>query len=124
MNAIRQLYINSGLITEDGYVKVNDNLWVKSGPYEKKSWYDTDKSILPTKEELHEIYLKVQELIQIQENCGLKSFQQISKDRFPWTWSSTEYNSSSAWCQRVSDGGQGGHYKSVGNWVVPIRRNP
>ena len=122
MNAIETLYRNVGFITEDGYVKVRDGLWVKSGPYKRQSWNDADKSVLPTKEELHEIYLKLQELIQTQECCGLPSLQQISKDRFPWVWSSTEYNAGNAWGQRMSDGFQNSSGKSNGSWVVPIRR--
>jgi len=124
MNAIKKLYRNAGLITKDGYVKVRDGLWVKSGPYQEQSWHDTDKSILPTKEELNEIYLKIQELIQIQEACGLDSLRQILDDEYPWVWSSTEYNATSAWMQRMSDGNQSDNYKNVDNWVVPIRRTP
>jgi len=122
MNAIEQLYRNSGLITEDGYIKVRDGLWVKSGPYQEQTWNDVDKSTLPNKEELHEIYLKIQELIQIQEICGLKSLQQILKDGYTWIWSSTEYNANYAWTQRMSDGNQSNNSKNSDYWVVPIRR--
>jgi len=122
VNAIEQLYRNAGLVTEDGYVKVNDKLWVKSGPYEKQSWYDADKSILPTKEELNEIYLRVQELIQIQESCGLESLQRILDTSFTWAWSSTEYNPYGAWLQRMSDGNQYYGLKTNDYWAVPIRR--
>ena len=122
MNAIETLYRNAGLVTEDGYVKVRDGLWVASGPYQEQSWNDADKSILPTKEELNEIYLNLQELIQIQEICGLDSLQQILEDTLPWVWSSTEYDTSSAWFQRMSDGSQSHLLKSRDNWVVPIRR--
>ena len=90
MNAIEQLYRNSGLVTEDGYVKVNDKLLVKSGPYQEKAWHCIDESdlhLLPTKAELDEIYLKVQELIQIQEACGLKSLKRILNKKNPQVWS-------------------------------------
>jgi len=122
MNAIETLYRNVGFITEDGYVKVNDNLWVSSGPYQGQSWNKADKSTLPTKEELHEIYLKFQELIQIQEICGLDSLRQILDEEYSWIWSSTEYNAGNAWGQRMSDGFQNSSGKSNGSWVVPIRR--
>jgi len=124
MNAIRQLYINSGLVTEDGYVKVRDGLWVASGPYQEQSWNSADKSILPTKEELNEIYLKLQELIQIQEICGLDSLIKILEEDFPWVWSSTEYGTYSAWLQKMIDGTQYCYTKYGDNWVVPIRRTP
>jgi len=124
MNAIKQLYRNSGLVKKDGYVKVRDNLWVKSGPYREQTWHKADKSILPTKEELHEIYIKIQELIQIQEICGLDSLQQILESEYPWIWSSTECGSHDTWVQRMSDGYRFGNGKSIGNWVVPVRRTP
>ena len=121
MNAIYQLYLNTGLITEDGYVKVRDGLWVKSGPYKEQRWNETDKSTLPTKDELNEIYLKLQELIQIQEACELPSLRQILDDSYPLVWSSTEYNSNYAWSQRMSDGNQFND-KFLDYWVVPTRR--
>jgi len=124
MNAIRQLYRNAGLVTEDGYIKVNDKLWVASGRYEIKTWHDADKSILPTKEELNEIYLKFQELTQIQESCGLESLEQILYSRFSWVWSSTEYDTTNAWKQRISGGYQGFKPKDIDYWVVPVRRIP
>jgi len=123
MNAIETLYRNAGLITKDGYIKVRDGLWVKPGPYQEQSW-DYDESTIPYKEELHEIYLKFQELIQIQEACGLDSLQQILEKDFPWVWSSTKYGSRSAWIQRMSDGIQNSYFKNCNYWVVPIRRNP
>ena len=122
MNAIETLYRNAGFVTEDGYVKVRDGLWVKSGPYQEQTWNDADNSVLPTKEELHEIYLKIQELTQIQESCGLDSLKQILDDDCPWVWSSTEYNANYAWLQSMSDGDQSGYVKTSGFWVVPIRR--
>jgi len=122
MNAIETLYRNAGLVTEDGYVKVRDGLWVASGPYQEQSWNSADKSILPTKEELNEIYLKLQELIQIQEICGLDSLIKILEEDFPWVWSSTEYGTYSAWGQRMSDGNQSHYGKGYAIWVVPIRR--
>jgi len=122
MNAIKQLYINSGLITEDGYVKVNDKLWVKSGPYKEQSWNKADKSTLPTKEELNEIHLKLQELIQIQEACGLDSLRKILEEDYPWVWSSTEYFTNGAWFQRMIDGIQNVNYRGNVYWAVPIRR--
>jgi len=126
MNAIETLYRNAGLVTEDGYVKVRDGLWIKSGPYQEQKWNDVDKTILPTKEELHEIYIKIQELIQIQEACGLDSLQQILEDEFPWIWSSTvsEYITNDAWFQSMSYGDQNYNNKLIDNWVVPIRRSP
>jgi len=124
MNAIEQLYRNAGLVTEDGYVKVRDGLWVASGPYQEQSWNKTDKSILPTKEELNEIYLKLQELIQTQESCELESLQQILEDTLSWVWSSTEYGTVIAWVQRMSDGYQTSYCKYSDYWVVPIRRTP
>jgi len=123
MNAIKQLYINSGLITEDGYVKVNDKLWVKSGPYKEQSWNKADKSTLPTKEELNEIHLKLQELIQIQEACGLDSLRKILEEDYPWAWSSTEYSTYNAWEQRMSDGNHDYFSKGYAIWVVPVRRS-
>ena len=124
MNAIETLYRNSSLVTEDGYIKVNDNLWVKSGPYQEQSWHDVDKSTLPNKEELNEIYLKFQELILMQEACGLDSLRQILEDEYPWVWSSTEYSAIVAWIQRVSDGTRSYNFKSSDYWGVPIRRIP
>ena len=124
MNAIEQLYRNSGLVTEDGYVKVRDGLWIKSGPYKRQSWDDADKSILPSKEELHEIYLKLQELIQTQESCGLPSLKQILDSPYLWIWSSTEYLTDFAWLQRMSDSTQYYTSKALNTWVVPIRRTP
>jgi len=124
MNAIEQLYRNAGFVTEDGYIKVRDGLWVKSGPYQEQTWHDADKLTLPTKEELNEIYLKLQELIQIREACGLESLQQILEDEYPWVWSSTEYNATNAWIQRMSDGNQNSNTMYSGYWVVPIRRIP
>jgi len=121
MNAIEQLYINAGFVTEDGYIKVNDKLWVKSEPYEKKSWLNADKSILPTKEELNEIHLKFQELILIQEACGLDSLRKIL-GTYPWAWSSTECSAVIAWGQRMGDGSQDSGGKSYGLWIVPVRR--
>ena len=124
MNAIETLYRNTGLVTEDGYVKVRDRLWIASRPYEKRSWYDADKSILPNKEELNEIYLKLQELIQIQESCGLESLRRILNSDFPWIWSSsTEYDASNAWIQSMSDGYQYTNPKYTDYWIVPIRRS-
>ena len=123
MNAIKKLYRNAGLVTKDGYVKVNDNLWVKTGLYEIQSWDDADKSILPTKAELNEIYLKIQELIQIQETCGLESLSQILDiDRHHWAWSSTERDGGTAWLQSLNYGGQTYGTKCSALWVVPIRR--
>ena len=122
MNTIETLYLNAGLITEDGYVKVNDKLWVKSGPYQEQEWHDADKLVLPTKEELHEIYLKIQELIQIQEACRLPSLQQILDDDCPWVWSSDDYDDYYAWIQRMSGGFQLSNSKYNDYWVVPIRR--
>ena len=122
MNAIETLYRNTGFVTEDGYVKVNDNLWVKSGPYERQSWNDADKSILPSKEELHEIYLKLQELTQTQESCGLDSLKQILDSPYLWIWSSTEYSADFAWEQRISDGTQYYTSKTLDTWVIPVRR--
>jgi len=124
MNAIEQLYRNTGFVTEDGYIKLRDGLWVKSGPYKEQSWNKTDKSILPTKEELNEIYLKLQELIQIQEICGLDSLIKILEENYPWVWSSTEYSTYNAWRQRMSDGTQIINAKSYAYLVVPIRRTP
>jgi len=134
MNAIEQLYINAGLVTEDGYVKVRDGLWVKSGPYERQSWNDADKSILPSKEELHEIYLKLQELIQIQECCGLDSLRQISEEKDPdndvftslgtvlscsWVGESLRY----IYTKDMIKGNEYGSYtNSSPSWVIPIRR--
>ena len=124
MNAIETLYRNTGFVTEEGYIKVNDKLWVKSGPYERQIWNKADKSILPTKEELHEIYLKLQELIQIQEACGLESLQQIPSDNYPWVLSSTEYNAYGVWDQRMNDGSKDINGKIYADWIVPIRRTP
>jgi len=124
MKSIKKLYLNSGLITEDDYVKVRDRLWIKSGPYKRQSWDYEDESILPTKEESYEIYLKVQELIQIQEACKLKSLKRISIDDYPLVWSSTEYNSYVIWTQNLSDGFQGTVNKKGYGWVVPVRRTP
>ena len=121
MNAIETLYRNLGLVTEDDYIKVRDGLWVKSGPYEKQSWHDADKSVLPTKEELKEIYLKLQEIIKIQESCGLPSLRQILEEDYPWVWSSTEYSTYSAWSQRMSDGNQTSLFKAIDSWVIPVR---
>jgi len=126
MDAIIKLYRNAGLITKDGYVKVNDKLWVKPGPYKEKSWNKTDKSILPNKEELNEIYLKFQEIILIQEACGLDSLKQIlEEDDRSWIWSSTEYDdtaNANAWTQRMSAGYQYIRNKTFDGWVVPVRR--
>jgi len=122
MNAIETLYRNADLVTKDGYVKVRDGLWVASRPYEKKSWRNADKSTLPTKEELNEIYLKLQELIQIQECCGLDSLKQILDSDYYWVWSSTEYSTYFAWIQRMSAGNQTTTNKANDVWVVPIRR--
>ena len=124
MNAIEQLYRNSGLVTEDGYVKVRDGLWIASGIYKRQSWNDADKSILPTKEELHEIYLKLQELIQIQEACGLPSLKQLLESAYPWIWSSTEYDTTNTWMCNISNGDNLNYYKDNCDWVVPIRRTP
>ena len=122
MNAIEQLYRNSKLVTKDGYVKVRNGLWVKSGPYQEQEWYDTDKSILPTNKELNEIRLKFQELIQIQEACGLPSLQQILEDEYPWVWVSAEYNPNNPWLQRMSDGYLANPSETSSNWVIPVRR--
>jgi len=124
MNAIETLYRNAGLVTIDGYVKVNDKLWVKSGPYEVQSWHDVDKSILPTNKELNEIHLKFKELIQIQESCGLPSVKQILENTFHWVWGSTESNANISWLQRMSDGYQANPSETSSNWIVPIRRIP
>ena len=124
MNVIETLYRNTGFITVDDYVKIRDGLWVKSGPYKRQSWNDADKSILPSKEELHEIYLKFQELIQIQEACGLPSLKQILDSPYLWIWSSTEYSADFAWEQRISDGTQYYTSKALNIWVVPVRRTP
>ena len=122
MNAIVRLYLNSGLVTKDGYVKVRDGLWVASGPYQEQSWHDVDKSTLPNKEELNEIYLKIQKLIQIQEACGLESLRQILDSCCLWTWSSTEENDFDAWEQRMSDGIQNDLDKDNFDLVIPVRR--
>ena len=122
MNAIVRLYLNSGLVTKDGYVKVRDGLWVASGPYQEQSWHDVDKSTLPNKEELNEIYLKIQKLIQIQEACGLESLRQILDSYCLWTWSSTEENDFDAWEQRMSDGYQNDLDKDNFDLVIPVRR--
>jgi len=124
MNAIRQLYRNSGLITEDGYIKLRDGLWIKSGPYKEQTWNNADKSTLPTKEELNEIYLKFQELIQIQESCGLHSVRQILDTSFTWAWSLTECSADYAWLQRMSNGSQSLNHKYYDGRVIPIRRSP
>jgi len=121
MNAVEQLYRNSGLVTEDGYVKVNDNLWVKFGPYQEQEWKDTDKSVLPTKDELHEIYLKFQELILMQEACKLDSLNQILDSDFSWVWSSTEDCDDFLKIQKMSDGSCSGGRKNS-YWVIPVRR--
>ena len=126
MDAIIQLYRNLDLVTKNDYIKVRDGLWVKSGPYKEKSWNKTDKSILPTKDELNEIYLKFQEIILIQEACGLESLQQIlEEDDRSWIWSSTEYDdtaNANAWVQRMSAGYQYISNKYFDSWVVPVRR--
>ena len=124
MNAIETLYLNSVLVTEDGYVKVRDGLWMASGIYKRQSWNDADKSILPTKEELHEIYLKLQELIQIQKACGLPSLKQVLKDAYPWIWSLTEYDYTNAWMCNIRNGDNLNYYKDNCDWVVPVRRTP
>jgi len=123
MNAIEQLYRNLGLVTEDGYVKVNDQLWVKSRPYNEHSWNQADKSTLPTKEELNEIHLKFQEIIQIQESCELDSLKQILDHYCSWAWSSTEEDDFCAWEQRMIDGIQNDLDKDNFDWVVPVRRS-
>jgi len=124
VNAIEQLYRNAGLVTEDGYVKVRDGLWIASGPYQEQSWNKADKSTLPTKEELKEIRPKLQDLILIQESCGLPSVRQILEEDHHWVWSSTEYNADFACVQRMSDGFQSNSIKNYANWVIPIRRSP
>jgi len=123
MNAIETLYRNTGFVTEDGYVKVRDGLWVKSGLYQEQKWHDVDDYTIPTEEELHEIYLKLQELIQIQESCGLDSLRQILASNYSWVWSSSEYNANIAWTRRMSDGYQANPSETVVSWVIPIRRS-
>jgi len=123
MNAIETLYRNAGLVTEDDYIKVRDGLWVKSGPYEKQSWHDADKSILPTKEELKEIYLKLQEIVQIQESCGLESLRRILNSNYSWAWSSIEYNDNYAWLQQLTIGNQDDYPKHYVFWIVPVKRS-
>jgi len=123
MNAIETLYRNAGLITEDGYVKVNDKLWIKSGPYGNQSWNKADKSTLPTKEELHEIYLKLQELILIQIACGLHSLRQIVASRCPFVWSSIGYSSTDACLQILNNGYLFHTSKTSVFWIIPVRRS-
>jgi len=69
MNAIRQLYRNTGLVTEDGYIKVNDKLWVTSGPYERKPIKNLKRKDLPTEEEALEILLNIDKIASVQCNC-------------------------------------------------------
>jgi len=124
MNAIRQLYRNAGLVTEDGYVKVRDGLWVKLGPYEAQSWRNANNTAtLPAREELNEIHLKFQELIQIQEICRLPSLKKILESRSPWVWSSTKCGSGDAWTQAMIYGNQDHFNKVYSLWVIPIRRS-
>jgi len=125
MNAIEQLYRNSGLVTEDGYIKIRDGLWVKSGPYQEQTWDGaSDTASLPAREELREIYMKLQELIQIQEVCGLDSLRQILDSCCPWVWSSTEYNNGGAWVQKMIDSSQYCCSKISVYWIIPVRRSP
>jgi len=124
MNAVETLYRNAVLVSEDGYVKVRDRLWVESGPYKEQSWNNADKSTLPTKEELNEIYLKFQELIQTQESCGLESLQQILEEDYSWVWSLTECSADYAWLQRMSNGSQSLNHMYYDGRVIPIRRSP
>jgi len=124
MNAIKKLYRNAGLITKDGYIKVNDKLWVKSGPYQEQKLTDVDKFELPNKDELNEIRLKIKEIIQTQETCGLPSLRQILECGYSWAWSSTEHSNIRNWIQKMSDGNRGYNHKSIDNWFIPIRRAP
>jgi len=121
----RQLYINAGFVTEDGYVKVNDKLWVKSGPYRQRTWLNIEfKFSLPTKEELNEIYLKLQELIKIQDDCDMLSLREILDNDWSWVWSSTEYDAYGAWIQRMRGGLQDEICKDSEAWVISVRRSP
>jgi len=122
MNAIRQLYRNAGLVTEDGYVKVRDGLRVKSGPYQEQSWDDADKSALPTKKELHEIYLKIQELILIQESCGLPSVRQILDNGYPLVWTSEEDTPWHSFYQDLQTSERQSSAQSITLFVVPVKR--
>jgi len=123
MSAIRQLYFNADLVTIDGYIKVRDGLWVASGPYQEQTWRKADKSsILPTKKELHEIYLKLQELIQIQESCGLDSLRQILEDVCPLVWTSEEETPWHSFFQDLRTSERLSGAQSVPLFVVPVKR--
>ena len=69
MNVIETLYINSGRLTKDGYIKVNDKLWVSSGPYENKPIEHLKRKDLPTEEEALEILLNIDKIASVQCNC-------------------------------------------------------
>jgi len=125
MNAIEALYRSAGLVTEDDYVKVRDGLWIASDIYTFKSWFRARRNeYLPSKDELNEIYLKLQELILIQKACYLPCLDVILKDKYPSVWSSTEYGSVSAWFQNMKDGSVDNFNKDHLHWVIPVRRTP
>jgi len=123
MNAVEQLYRNSGLVTEDGYIKVRDKLWIKSGPYQDQTWDGANNNeTLPTREELREIYMKFQELTQIQESCGLDSLRQIPDSCCPWVWSWSESSNGGAWVQNMISSSQYSCSKNSFYWIIPVRR--
>lgn len=92
MNAVEQLYRNAGLITEDGYVKVNDKLWI-SLAIEDCAPTDLDYDLVPTWEEAHCIQKKLPELITIQDSCGKQeSLRSILSSLYPSIWIGKEYD--------------------------------
>lgn len=85
----------------------------------KTTWHDAmdDERIpegwhIPTKEELAELCKHPAFVALFVQHCGKNA----------WAWSSSEYNTLNAWCQRPSDGNQKVNYNSHAYWVAPCRR--
>lgn len=130
---MKEAFINLGIVSEDGYVKVRDGLWVASGPYKKSDWDNADKDILGTKEELYDIHLNLKRIIEIQEECGLDSLKQLFFDDYsfyPWAWSKEEvveendmlFHEDEAWISMLKSGNKCIGCKHHILWILPIRR--
>jgi len=129
VNAVEQLYRNSGLITEDNYIKVNDKLWV--GPFRTESmYYIRDIGVaqdLTSSKELEEIISKKKEIIAIQESCGIPSLRQIFEDKYRNLWISDDIGERDS--TRVTIRVTGVlHYHYLFNasedWCILVRRMP
>jgi len=132
MNAIETLYRNSGLVTEDNYIKVNDKLWV--GPFGQESM-SYMKNIgqaqnIASSKDLEEIISEYLEIVAIQEACGIPSVRQIFEKKYSTIWISddigeTESSRVSVKLTHLNTTSSFHHmFNESEDWCILVRRIP